>query len=101
MSFEQFVTRVAKIPDRSVDRHLRSQASFLTDKSGRLIPDFIGQLESFQEGWEAVREKVPCLHTVPHRNSSQTVDHLTVYSPEIEKIARIRYQKDFELFGYE
>ncbi len=101
MTFEQFVKRVAEIPDRSIDRHLRSQASFLTDKSGCLIPDFIGQLESFQEGWEAVREKVPSLHTVPHRNSSQTVDHSTAYSPEIKKIARIRYQKDFELFGYE
>lgn len=100
MSFEDFVERVCSLDDRHIDRHLRSQAWFLTDEQG-LIPGFIGRLECFAEDWQRLRESVPALGDIGHRNrAAGDVDFRSHYSKQSLQWVRRRYAQDFELFGY-
>lgn len=100
ISFEDFVRRVCAISDRSIDRHLRSQAWFLSDASG-LIPNYIGKLEQFNEDWERLREQLPMLGAVRHLNvASSGSDYLSHYSKEARDLAVSRYAMDFSLFKY-
>lgn len=81
MNFEHFVERVCEIDDRNIDRHLRSQAWFLTDTQG-LIPNFLGRLESFNIDWERLRQQIPSIGKVDHLNlAAGDSDYLAQYSP--------------------
>jgi hypothetical protein len=100
MSFHDFVRRVCQISDKNLERHLKSQAWFLTDDKG-LIPHYIGKLESFDEDYAAIRNKFPRLKQAPHANKSvYKKSHLDAYDSETLAIAIERYKQDFELFGY-
>lgn len=102
MSFEEFIERVYRIPDRKIDRHLRSQSWFLCTSHGALIPDFIAQLESFDKDWGKLRQKIPSLGSIPHKNKATSgKDYSSAYTPETENLARERYAMDFKLFDYE
>lgn len=100
MSFEEFIDVVCAIDDRHIDRHLRAQSWFLADSNG-LLPTFVGKLESFSEDWERLRELLPVLGSVGHKNKAAgEVDHRAFYSPKgLAKVFE-RYRSDFELFGY-
>lgn len=101
MRFEAFVRRVAELQDEALDRHLRSQAWFLSDAAG-LLPGFVGKLESFDEDWGILRERLPVLGDVPHKNkASHGMDFLKPYDAETLRLAVTRFRRDFELFGYE
>lgn len=100
MPFDDFVRRTCALDDHHIDRHLRSQAWFLTDKQG-LIPDFIGHLETFAEDWQQLREAIPALGDIGHRNrAAGDVDFRSYYSEQSLQLVKRRYAKDFELFGY-
>lgn len=100
MSFKDFVKRICQINDKNLERHLKSQAWFLTDEKG-LIPHFIGKLESFDEDYATMRNKFPRLKQAPHANKSvYKKQHLDAYDAETLAIAIERYKQDFELFGY-
>lgn len=57
MNFDAFVARVAAVPDRLADLHVRSQTSILTWR-GKLVPDFVGRVEHVAEDWDKVRQTV-------------------------------------------
>jgi len=102
MSFSDFVKRVCLIPDHKIDRHLRSQAWFLCDSHGHLIPDYIGHLEAFADHWRELQTKIQSLSDLPHKNKgSHGSDYMSFYTPETEELARERYAADFRLLGYE
>jgi len=102
ISFPEFLEKVCAIPDNKIDRHLRSQSWFLCDSKGNLIPDFIGHLETFDKDWLSLCAKIPSLGPVPHKNkSAHGQDYRSKYTPETEQLARTRYARDFERFGYE
>ena len=101
MSFEQFVNRVAEIPDAKIDRHLRSQTFFLC-KGDELMVDFIGKFESLLEDWQKLMEKLS-LPPLPHKNISlekSENNEESFYTKKIAEIAIERYRKDIELLGY-
>ncbi len=100
MSFDQFVDRVCEIDDRHIDRHLRSQAWFLTDTDG-LIPTFIGHLERLNTDWDRLRERFPMLGQIPHLNlAAGDTDILKQYSAVSLEKASKRFERDLNLFGY-
>jgi dermatan 4-sulfotransferase 1 len=101
MPFDAFVRRVSELQDEQLDRHLRSQAWFLSDATG-LLPAFVGKLERFGEDWRLLRERLPVLGDVPHKNkASHGMDFLEPYDEETLGLAIARFRRDFELFGYE
>lgn len=53
MSFEDFIERVAEIPDKYSDQHFRSQSALLVHR-GELLVDYWGKLERFAEDWEVL-----------------------------------------------
>lgn len=100
MPFDTFAKRVCQIEDRDLDRHLKSQAWFLTDNKG-LIPQYIGKLESFESDYELIRGKFPKLMQLPHVNKSvYEKKHMEAYDDETLALVTERYQRDFDLFGY-
>src|SRR5262245_25845253 len=45
MPFDAFVAAVASIPDDDADEHFRSQHTFLTNRKGEVMADFVGRYE--------------------------------------------------------
>jgi hypothetical protein len=101
MKFDEFVDVVCEIPDRKIDRHLRSQSWFLTYED-KLIPDFIGKLEEFEKDWGVLNERFE-LGYPTHKNSTKSLnvdDYPAQYSKRLEEKVFNRYRKDFEYFSY-
>jgi chondroitin 4-sulfotransferase 11 len=99
MSFEEFVTVIADIPDRLADIHIRSQHTFFYHK-GQLMVDFVGRFENLEADWNTLRERFG-FPALPHYNRSSHADFRDMYTPSIAQLAASRYQRDIELFGYE
>ena len=101
MSFDEFTKRVCTIPDRKINRHLRSQAWFLCNSNGDTIPDLVGHLEQCATDWKHLCGQLPALSPVPHKNkASHGKDFMSAYSSDTERMARERYAEDFVRFGY-
>lgn len=102
MSLEEFIDIVCGIPDEKIDRHLRSQSWFLTFK-GKLIPHYIGHLESFAKGWSELSVKFD-LPIPEHRNSTANLEENTYFEElnmDIKRKICKRYQQDFLMFNYD
>lgn len=96
-SFEDFVRKVSKIPDKLCDRHFKPQNKIVF-ASGKKI-DFIGKFENLPSDFEEIRERygfaeLPLLN----KSSGRTADSL--FCEETRALVSKRYEKDFELFGY-
>lgn len=99
-TFDEFVKIVAATPDHKSERHFRSQTWFLSE-NGRLITDFIGKIENFQEDWKELQNRFE-LPSPPHNNRSSggKSDPGSHFSRESRNLAVERYRRDFELLGY-
>lgn len=97
VSFEEFVRRIAALPDHKSDRHFRSQAWFLTRK-GILLPSFVGKLESMSEDWAVLEERFGI--APPPQINVSSVKPLPEMSDATRELFRVRYADDFRLFGY-
>lgn len=101
MSFEEFVYKVARIPDRRANRHFRSQYTFVMDRRGRLLPDFVGRFENLSGDFDAVMGRIGANHvSLPHVRRSSGEDHSRYYTAELARIVADRYARDVEVFGY-
>jgi len=102
MSFPEFVTAVADIPDAKADKHFRSQYTFITDDQGQLITDFIGHFESLRGDFETIATKLGLpTQNLPHELKTNHQHYSSYYTPETWEIVRKRYQQDIELFNYD
>jgi hypothetical protein len=103
MNFEEFCDVVCEFPDHRTDKHLQSQAHTLV-KNGQPIVPFIGKLESMNDDWKVLMEKVGLDYELPHFNRTQKEnDHYSSYYTTealVQKVAD-RYSADIERFGYE
>jgi hypothetical protein len=101
MEFDEFARRVARIPDRTANRHFRSQHTFLCDRNLRLLPDFIGRYERLGEDFAAIQER---LHTprleLPRVRRSERRPFQEYYTDDLRRIVAERYQTDISMFGY-
>ena len=103
MSFDEFVRIISNIPDEKADRHFRSQHSYIADKNGNTLVDFIGRFENLSLDLKFVSEKTGisdfCLL---HENRSlRPKDYKEIYSNKTKNIITERYKKDIEMFGYQ
>jgi hypothetical protein len=97
ITFEEFVRRVAKLPDHKSDRHFRSQAWFLTFE-GQLLPAFVGKLENMAADWQILSQRFG-IAPPPQINvsSAKPLPHM---NDEIRALIFKRYETDFDLFDY-
>jgi len=97
LTFEEFVRKIAVLPDHKSDRHFRAQAWFLTWK-GELLPSFVGKLENMNEDWKVLQERFAIVP--PPQINVSSVKPLPEMSSETKDLIAERYIDDFELFGY-
>lgn len=104
MSFKEFVRVISKVNDKRIDRHFRSQYTFITDSNGKFFSKLlIGKFENLEEDFKKACKKLgeePV--KLPRLNKSKRDrDFMKYYDEETRRLAYRRYKKDFELFGYE
>ena len=109
MTMEDFLYVVEHLKSakgrRNDDSHfIRSQHAFLCDKDGELIVDFVGRLESLNEDFATVCNRIGIEPiTLPVRNSSSSSvnwrKHYESNPVSMELVAE-NWERDFEHFGY-
>ncbi len=101
MPFEDFVAIIKDWPDETSDPHFRSQYTFLADKDGELITNFVGQFESLSSDFANICKSsgMPD-ENLPHLKKSTHDSYRNYYTNELIDIVGQRYSKDIELFDY-
>ena len=101
ISFDEFVRRVADIPDERADQHFRSQHTFLMH-GDELLVHHLGRLERFDEDWQAVAQRLGLERPGrEHRVSGPPVAarELPLTRDAADRAVR-RYARDVEVFDY-
>lgn len=103
MSFNEFTRKVSMIPDEKADRHFRSQHTYINDKNGQTLVNFIGKFENLSADLKYVSEKTGAKNLdLGHENKSiRPKEYRDIYTDEAKKIIAERYKKDIALFGYQ
>jgi hypothetical protein len=97
ISLEEFVNVVCSIEDDMADEHFVSQSALLTNQDGKLMPDFIGRVESMKEDWKIVMEKTNINSPIGHHGRVASVTHYAdTFSPKMKSMLKERYAEDFE-----
>lgn len=104
MSFEDFVYRIADIPDAQSNEHFRSLNSFLTYQDKPFV-DYVGKIEHFNEDWQPLKQKFgldcPQRDERSKRVSGPAIPFIDLpYTRETAEIAAKRYARDIELYDY-
>lgn len=78
------------------------QHSFVTDKGGKLLSDYVGRVEEMQQSYDEIAGRIG-IATAPleHVNSSKRRDYREYYDDDlVDGVAKL-YAKDLELFDYQ
>ena len=101
MSFEEFIDRVAEIPDKYSDQHFRSQSAQLVHQ-GDLLVDYWGKLERFADDWEVLSARFG-LDTPARQKrvsgASMAMNELPLTRRGLERVMQ-RFEQDIDLFEY-
>lgn len=107
MPFTEFVEAVHHIPNRLADGHFRPQHLTICDREENIAADYVGSFENLVEDFAYVRQKIgtPDLE-LPRRNRKQSTktvstNYRSFYEPKLKELVYERYEKDFEMFGYD
>ncbi len=101
MSFEEFVKAVCKIPDEVSEGHFRSQHTFIVDKRGRLLTNFIGKIENFEKYFKDICDKINLKYVkVSPENERKDKHYSKYYTEKTKKMVENRFKTDIELFQY-
>jgi len=94
-------TLLEYLNDTELILHEVPQWSFIYDKEGKPIVDFVGRFETLQEDFNLVCDFMNCERKVlPHEMKTKRKHYSEYYTTEtLTKIAEMHH-KDIELFGY-
>lgn len=70
----------------------------------RLAVDWVGKYEHLESDWRFVCDKIGVdYYELPHliKGKKYGSDYMQIYTPEVRKIVKKFYQRDFDLFHYE
>ncbi len=99
-SFSEFIRH----PDCATATGMRPQVSFVTDRKGRMLLDYVGKLEHLDHDFADVTAQLG-LHVGPlprvnvSRVSEPRIAHIEVTDDD-RTLLRARYRRDIEMFGY-
>mgnify|MGYP002140614824 CR=1 FL=1 len=101
---DEFVRRVAAIPDALADNHFKSQHALLYER-GVLMVDEVGRFEQLDAHWTALAERFGLEPGLRVSNVSKgkrgNDDFREYYTEELVQLVYERYRKDVHTFGYE
>lgn len=73
---------------------------WVSDRSGRIIVDYVAKLETIEEQWPVIEERIGRAAPLPMRNVSSAGPGREVLDAAARRIVQERFRKDFEEFGY-
>ena len=103
-SFKTFVQKVCSISDKHSNIHFISQYTFLMDKNGRLLPNYIGKFENLNEDYFEICKKIGIEHPPKLKQtnvSRASRKYRTYYDQETKRLVESRYKEDLRRFGYD
>ena len=103
-AFHEFVIRTNKVT-KKLNEHFPSQSDFVLDENGNSLIDFIGKFENLKEDLAKVMDILKInkpIEEFPHHYKTLVkYDKSEYLTPECKEHIYKKFQKDFELFGYE
>jgi hypothetical protein len=80
----------------------KAQHAFLENDEKKVLVDFIGRFESFENDVHTILKKIGIvgIDEIPHRNKSYRTHYRDYYDSESEEMIREMYQLDVSKFGY-
>ena len=81
------------------DRHL--QSSFIFDRHGNQLVDFVGRFENLSEDFATVCSKVGVDASLPHENASKHDGYKKYYNDTTAALIADAFKEDIDAFGYE
>lgn len=89
--------------DPPEDRILfKPQAPFFIDSDGTMLADYVGRVETMQESFDAVCDRIGIPRTeLEVVNQSEHRPYRDYYTPELRDGVAKRYAMDIEMFGYD
>ena len=81
--------------------HFAPQTYWICDKNKRIMIDYIARLETIEEVFLFIANKVGSVQkNIEKINSSERADYRTYYSQRSIELVRSVYKNDFELLSY-
>lgn len=99
-SFEQFVKQFLTVSSISRNVILRPQSSYIYDDHNNLMVDFVGKVESIQEDFQFIKEKLELATNLEKLNTSTSNDYRKFYSSKLVDLVEEAYKEDIENFAY-
>ena len=81
------------------DRHL--QSSFIFDRHGNQLVDFVGRFENLSNDFATVCNKVGVDASLPHENASKHDGYRKYYNDTTAALIADAFKEDIDAFGYE
>jgi len=63
--------------------------------------DFIGRVETYQQDWDSIRDRLNCDIDLPHLNKSERTHYSNYYNAETKDAVYKTFNDDIKTFGYE
>lgn len=63
--------------------------------------DFIGKVETYQQDWDSIRDRLDCDIDLPHLNKSERTHYSNYYNAETKDAVYKIFNDDIKTFGYE
>lgn len=83
-------------------QHFRPQVWYLTDEDGNLPLDYIGRLETIQDDFEEVCQRIGIERRLPHKNKSKkSKNDMLSNKRNISFLREEIYDRDIKMLGYE
>ena len=77
------------------------QVNQLCDAQGKLLMDYVGKLETLDEDWKFICERIGIPHVeLPRKNVSVKRPYTDYYTPETRDLVARHWAQEIELFGY-
>jgi hypothetical protein len=84
-----------------IRRGKMSQHTYVCDRRGKLIVDFIGRFERLHEDFSKICERLQLRAELPKANASSHRDYREYYTPATRELVAKNFQRDIQLFGYD
>lgn len=102
MPWQDFIEKVASIPDFMAEKHLKSQYLYIY-KDGP--PDYLFRFEALLEGWKELQRLFKergdrDIISLPHRRKTRKEKHKPEWINDLRGLIAKRYETDFEVLGY-